>query len=132
MVDYGHRVSVNWHATGADLMHIDVIDDLSTFAALRGNWDRFYKADPEAQFFLTWQWLSDWLAVYPTVWFVLAAKRSKADAEYIAFLPMRPRVDCDKEVGFRSELVLAGAAFSDYTGFLATPEFEAEVVPAFA
>ena len=113
-------------------MHIDVIDDPSTFTALRGNWDRVYQADPEAQFFLTWQWLSDWLAVYQTVWFVLAAKPNKTDAEYIAFLPMRLRVDFDKEVGFCNELVLAGAAFSDYTGFLAKPEFEAEVVPAFA
>jgi CelD/BcsL family acetyltransferase involved in cellulose biosynthesis len=113
-------------------MHIDAIDDLSAFNALRANWDAVYQADPEAQLFLTWRWLSDWLAVYRTVWFVLAAKRNKTDTEYVAFLPMRLLVDFDKKVGFSNELILAGAAFADYTGFLARPEFEAEVIPAFA
>jgi tetratricopeptide (TPR) repeat protein len=76
--------------------------------------------------------MSDWLAVYQTVWFVLAAKRNKTDAEYVAFLPMRLRVDFDKKVGFCNELIVAGTFFSDYTGILARPEFEAETVPAFA
>lgn len=113
-------------------MHIDVIDEMSGFNVLRRDWDAVYEADPEAQFFLSWQWLSDWLAVYRTVWFVLAAKRNKTDAEYGAFFPMRLRVDFDKNVGFRNELIPAGALFSDYTGILARPEFEAEAVPAFA
>src|SRR5580704_1570335 len=104
-------------------MHIHVIDELSDFNALRRNWDTVYEADPEAQFFLSWQWLSDWLAVYQTVWFVLAAKRKKTDAEYVAFLPMRLRVYFDKKVGFCNELIVAGTFFSDYTGILARPEF---------
>jgi hypothetical protein len=36
-------------------MHIDVIDRFSEFEARRHNWDAVYAADPEAQFFLSWQ-----------------------------------------------------------------------------
>lgn len=113
-------------------MYIRVIDDFSDFAAVRGDWDAVYAADPEAQFFLSWQWLSDWLACHKTVWFVLAAKRHETDAEYAAFLPMRMRTKFDEKLGFFNQLHFAGDGFSDYTGILTQPEFEADVVPAFA
>lgn len=113
-------------------MYIRVIDDLSEFAAVRDDWDAVYAADPEAQFFLSWQWLSDWLACHKTVWFVLAAKRHETDDQYAAFLPMRMRTKFDEKLGFFNQLYFAGDGFSDYTGILTQPEFEAEVVPAFA
>ncbi len=113
-------------------MHIDVIEGESDFDVLRRDWDSVYDADPEAQFFLSWQWLSDWLATHRTVWFVLAAKRHEADPEYVAFLPMRMRTDFDKKHGFHNDLCFAGDGFSDYAGILTRPEFEAEAVSAFA
>lgn len=113
-------------------MHIDVIDQLDDFRALRPAWDEVYKADPEAQIFLSWQWLSDWLEKFRSVWFILAAKHSETDAEYVAFLPLRMLNNFDKQHGFSNELILAGAAYSDYTGILSRPEFEAKAVPAFA
>jgi CelD/BcsL family acetyltransferase involved in cellulose biosynthesis len=113
-------------------MHIDVIGELNDFDALRRDWDTVYEADPEAHFFLSWQWLSDWLTIHRTVWFVLAAKRNETDAEYVAFLPLRMHTGFDKKHGFSNELVFAGAGFSDYTGILARPELEAEAVSAFA
>lgn len=113
-------------------MYIRVIDDFGEFAAVRGDWDAVYAADPEAQFFLSWQWLSDWLTCHKTVWFVLAAKRDESDEAYAAFLPMRMRTQYDEKLGFFNQLHFAGDGFSDYTGILTRPEFEAEVVPAFA
>jgi len=56
-------------------MHIDVIDKFSEFDARRHNWDKIYASDPEAQFFLSWQWVAEWLTTYRTIWFILAAKR---------------------------------------------------------
>jgi len=113
-------------------MYIDVIEELSDFDALRPAWDAVYEADPEAHFFLSWQWLSGWLATHRTVWFVLAAKRNDTDPEYVAFLPMRMTTGFDKKHGFFNELSFAGCGFSDYAGILAKPEFEAEAVPALA
>lgn len=113
-------------------MHIDVITEFNDFSDLRANWERVYDADPEAHFFLSWQWLADWLTVHRTVWFVLAAKRQQTDADYIAFLPLRLRTDFDKKDGFYNELFFAGDGFSDYAGVLTTPEAETEAVPALA
>jgi hypothetical protein len=113
-------------------MHIDVIDNLDDLKALRGNWDAVYAADPEAQFFLSSGWQSDFLANFWTVWFVLAAKRNESDSEYVAFLPMRTKPVFDKRVGFYNEITFGGGAYSDYAGILSLPEVEAEAVPAFA
>ena len=113
-------------------MHITVIDAISDLSALRRNWDAVYEADPEAQFFLSWQWLFDWLNLHHTPWFVLAAKQNATDTEHVAFLPLRIYTSFDDKHGFTNELQFAGAAFSDYAGLLSRPEFEAEAVPAFA
>ncbi|HEV2100049.1 MAG TPA: GNAT family N-acetyltransferase [Stellaceae bacterium] len=113
-------------------MHIDVFDKFSEFDALRRNWEAVYEADPEAHFFLSWQWLADWLATHRTIWFILAAKRRATDAEYAAFLPMRMRTEFNKKHGFTNEISFAGSGFSDYAGILTEPQFEAEAAPAFA
>jgi CelD/BcsL family acetyltransferase involved in cellulose biosynthesis len=113
-------------------MLIDVFEGIIDFQALRGNWEAVYQADPEAQFFLSWQWLADWLTTHPSIWFVLAAKRQPSDSEYVAFLPLRMRIGFDEKPGFYNELFLAGDGFSDYNGILTRPDCEAETVPAFA
>jgi tetratricopeptide (TPR) repeat protein len=115
-----------------DQMRIDVIDNFDDFNALRRDWDAVYEADPEAHFFLSWQWLSDYLTVNRTVWFVLAAKSNETDARYAAFLPMRMQTLFDKERGFTNEFIPAGVWFSDYTGILSRPDVEEEAVVAFA
>ena len=113
-------------------MHIDVIDKFSEFDARRHNWDKIYASDPEAQFFLSWQWVAEWLTTYRTIWFILAAKRRATDTEYAAFLPLRMRTDFDKDHGFTNEISFAGSGFSDYAGILAEPQAESEAIPAFA
>ena len=42
-------------------MHIDIIETLPSLAKLEDNWNAVYDADPEAQVFLSWKWLSGWL-----------------------------------------------------------------------
>ena len=44
------------------LMRVDVITDRSRLLKLRDNWNEVYAADPDAQFFLSWTWMSAWLA----------------------------------------------------------------------
>lgn len=111
-------------------MHIDLIEDWEGLNALRGDWERIYASDPEAHMFLSWTWMTDWLAHCRTPWVVLAAKRDAADPGYSALLTLRIRTFFDRG-GFYNQLSFAGEPFCDYGGFLALPEVEAEVASAF-
>lgn len=112
-------------------MRIDVIDTLADFAKLEDNWNAIYDADPDAQLFMSWRWLSGWLGQIASPWFVLAAKAdNKADGPYAAFLPMR--IQTKTENGrIHNELNMAGNFTADYTGFLCEPGAEHLAIPAF-
>lgn len=112
-------------------MHVDVIEEFGALERVRGDWEAVYAADPEASFFMSWSWISDWLAAHPTIWLVLAVKQTPTDEHYVAFLPLRMRVHFDKEKGFFNELYLAGSGYSDHAGVLAHPDFEVAAVSAF-
>lgn len=113
-------------------MRIDVIDTLPDFARLEENWNAVYDADPDAQLFMSWKWLSGWLGQISSPWFVLGAKASeKADAPYVAFLPMRIQTKLEN-ARFHNELNMAGNFSADYTGVLCAPGAEHQVLPAFA
>ena len=71
-------------------MHIDIIDTLPSLARLESNWNAVYDADDEAHVFLSWQWLSGWLACIQGPWFILAARDGDTpDQPYVAFFPLR-------------------------------------------
>ena len=55
------------------MIRIDVIDTFSAVQRLEQNWNEVYDADPDAQFFLSWRWLSGWLGQIVTPWLILAA-----------------------------------------------------------
>jgi hypothetical protein len=111
-------------------MQIDVIKDIQDFAKLREHWDAVYFADPEAQFFLSWTWLSGYLKGTPK-WFILAAKPdANASSPPVAFFPLRLRMAKTKEGGARKEVAMVGNRGADYTGFICIPEFQDEAIPA--
>ena len=113
-------------------MRVDVIDNFQDFNSLRNNWDAVYEADPEARFFLSWMWLSQWLPALRTHWLILAVK-PKADAsDYIAFFPLRIGTKLRKGVGFYNEIHMAGNYSADYTGFICTPDAQHFAIPALA
>ncbi len=116
-------------------MHIDIIDDLKTLTQLRSNWDAVYEADPDAQFFLSWDWLSKWFKSFSSPngeWFILAAKPSADAPSYVAFFPLQLRTEMKKDGTFYNEVRMGGSEFADYTGILCLPEFEDRAIPAFA
>lgn len=114
-------------------MIIEVIDDLETFARLKGNWDAVYDADPEAQFFLSWDWLSQWIGHLNGPWFVLAAKANAAASQYVAFFPLKLKTkERAAGVGFYDEISMVGNYAADYTGFICSPEHQDNAIPAFA
>jgi tetratricopeptide (TPR) repeat protein len=112
-------------------MLIDVIDDFGAFERLKPDWDDVYDADPDAQLFLSWIWLSQWIPMLSDPWFILAARPAEG-AKYIAFLPLRWRLREDGKRGFHNEINMIGNFAADYTGFVCKPEFDERAIPAFA
>jgi tetratricopeptide (TPR) repeat protein len=112
-------------------MQIDIIDDCTTFNKIRENWDSVYIADPQAQFFLSWVWLSVWLPMVHEQWFILAAKPNTHYSYYIAFFPLKMLIEKQDDGSFYTELCMAGNSMADYTGMICQPGYEEEVIPAF-
>jgi len=113
-------------------MRIEIIDSFRGLTELRANWDAVYDADPEAQFFLCWTWMSKWLASIDKPWFILAARPDAGSSDYVAFLPLWLGTKERKSGGFYNEVNMGGNHVSDYTGFLCRPKLEAQAIPAFA
>jgi tetratricopeptide (TPR) repeat protein len=113
-------------------MEIDIITDFDTLMAIRENWNFIYKADPQAQFFLSWDWLSGWLKIIKEPWFILAAKPSNHSRSYVAFFPLKTIVQHELGGRFYNDLCMAGNSMADYTGLICLPSYEEEVIPAFA
>jgi tetratricopeptide (TPR) repeat protein len=112
-------------------VHIDIIETLPSLAKLEDNWNAVYDADPEAQIFLSWKWLSGWFAHIEGPWFILAAKSSDStEAPYVAFFPLRLQTTIEKDV--LHEVKMAGNFSADYTGIVCAPNAEGKVIPSFA
>jgi tetratricopeptide (TPR) repeat protein len=111
-------------------MLIDIIDDFASFERLKADWDDVYDADPDAQVFLSWTWLSQWIPMLSGQWFILAAKPEPA-ARYVAFFPLRWNLK-EGKTGFHNEINMIGNYAADYTGFICRPECDAPTVAAFA
>lgn len=114
-----------------DAVQIRVIDNLQAFTELRDEWDLVYEKDPDAQFFLSWTWLSQWLPMLAGPWFILAVKPAGTE-HHVAFLPLRLRLKERKQGGFCNEINMAGNYQADYTGFICMPEFDSRAIPALA
>ncbi|MEG4813327.1 GNAT family N-acetyltransferase [Microcoleus sp. K5-D4] len=113
-------------------MQIEKIDNFETFNKIRENWNSVYAADHQAQFFLSWIWLSGWLQMVYEPWFILAAKPDTHDSSYVAFFPLKILLTHQDGGGFETEICMAGNSMADYTGLICLPGYEAEVIPAFA
>ena len=112
-------------------MHVDVIASRDALLRLRSNWDAVYQADPEAQLFMSWTWISGWFERLGSQWLVLAAKDSLEQSDYVAFFPLQLRTERNRDGTFHNELRSGGGYFAGYTGFLCDPRFE-HAICAFA
>ena len=115
-------------------MHIDVLKKYSEFEKLRANWDVLYQIDPEAQLFLSWEWLSQEFIRRPDHWFyILAVRPNRAGSDYVAFFPLRLTLRTrGSNQGFHNELQMAGNYWADYNGIICHPEHEQQAIPALA
>jgi CelD/BcsL family acetyltransferase involved in cellulose biosynthesis len=112
-------------------MHIDRIDNLADFERLRASWDVAYSADPNAQVFVSWNWLRAWFEISASDWFVLAA-RDQTTGEYFGFLPLATHPIRVSKIEVMRELRMGGKPFGPITGFIADPKYEAAAIAAIA
>lgn len=112
-------------------MQILQIETLESFGEFRDDWNRVYAQDPDAPFFLSHNWLSQWLPMLSGPWVILAAK--PADSPHVvAFMPLRIRIRESKRGELFNEINMAGNYQADYTGFISVPECDHRAIPAFA
>ena len=107
-------------------------DTVVGFDAVRDNWDQVYRDDPDAQHFLSWTWLKDFLG-HRGRWFVLALREREPDSAYVAFFPLRLTTKLDAQSGvFYDEIIMGGNYSADYTGFIVMPGYEQDAISGFA
>ncbi|WP_378949160.1 GNAT family N-acetyltransferase [Mesorhizobium sp. ANAO-SY3R2] len=112
-------------------MQVDVITEIDELEKLHADWDRLYEVDPEAQLFVSWNWLVPYMRHYKGTWFVLAARPGTPDAPYVAILPLRMRTRMNKTGLFFNEINMAGNNAADYTGAICAPEHAEKALQAF-
>lgn len=115
-------------------MHVDVIKSRDTLLRIRSNWEAVYQADPEAQFYMSWTWIAGWFENLGCQWIVLAAKADANATDYVGFFPLQLRTDRsrDGDGTFHNELRTGGGYFAGYTGFICDPQFQQDIILAFA
>ncbi|MCO6389286.1 GNAT family N-acetyltransferase [Aliihoeflea sp. 40Bstr573] len=116
---------------GHGVMLIDVITSRKNLEALKDNWDELYRSDPEAQYFLSWQFMSAFLRRFDGEWLVLAARTRPAPAPYVALMPLRLETRLSgKEGHFCHDIHMGGAYVADYTGAICAPKFARSALSA--
>lgn len=112
-------------------MQIDIIEETSALESLRDHWQALYDRDPEANYFLSWTWMSAWLKRAQAKWLVLAARPKPGHAP-VALLPILLLTKMNPEVGFYNEIQMGGHYLAGYTGFLCDPAWQDKALPAIA
>ncbi len=112
-------------------MHVEIIEGADAFRALREDWIAVYDSDPEAQFFLSYDWLFGTRGGPGHTGLVLAARAEGPESPLVAFTSLRCRTQHGSE-GFSTEFGFSGNYVSDYNGFICRPEYEDQAIPAMA
>ncbi|QKV19405.1 GNAT family N-acetyltransferase [Oricola thermophila] len=110
-------------------MRVELIDGRKAIAALRPHWNAVYEADPEATYFLSYEWQFGTPEGAGRFGYVLAVREPGSGPGYVAFLPLR-RVTKHAETGFYNEIYLSGCYSSDYAGLICRPDHEEEALSA--
>ncbi|TPN85525.1 GNAT family N-acetyltransferase [Mesorhizobium sp. CU2] len=114
-------------------MQVDIISTRDALNGLKQNWDDLYQKDPEAQFFLSWTFLSSYMRRYEDAWSVLAVRPGKPGSPYVALLPLRLRTRLNKKTGIcHNEINMAGNYAADYAGIVCAPGYAERAIPALA
>ncbi len=110
-------------------MEAAVITTVDTFVAERERWEALYRADPQAQMFLSWAWLAAYLPGVRDAWEIHVLRDEDA---FVAALPLLIRPLPHRRLPFARELAFAGDPLADYRGMLCRTGRTDEATAAFA
>lgn len=115
-------------------MRVDIIETYTEFEKLKSNWEAVYEADSEAQFFLSWNWLSQVFSQHRKGWFIIAVKPGNTNSNYVAFFPLRLKTRMSRTLHeLYNDISVAGRFFwADYSGFICHPDYDDEAIPHFS
>jgi CelD/BcsL family acetyltransferase involved in cellulose biosynthesis len=110
-----------------------VVDRFSSFDQLEGirsRWTELYENDPQANLFLSWEWLSACLTTERRSWMVLGVR--DGEQPHLAFLPLSFGRFPKLGPALNRELSLGPSPRADFTGMVSTPEEAWRIIPALA
>ncbi len=114
-------------------MPVEVIENREIFNSMREQWNSVYRVDNEAQWFLSWQWLSQLYARRDEPLRILIYRPHSSERSPVAFFPIRQQIHLSKRrVDITTVYRLPGNYWADYTGLLCNPEYEQSAIPAFS
>lgn len=115
-------------------MHVDVIETWDAFLGLQQAWEAVHTRDPDAGYFLSWQWMGEVFRANPDRWRVLAVRPDDAGSDHICFFPLKLGTRWSgSSRQFTTEIQAAGRlSWGQYTGFICLPEQEKPAVSAVA
>lgn len=114
-------------------MSVETIRTREQLLTLRDNWSHVYCEDPEAQYFLSWQWLWHLYERRDEPLQILAYRDSTAGSSFQAFLPLRSHLHLSKrQARFIPQCRAAGNFWADYTGLICAPRHETDAIPELA
>ena len=110
---------------------VDAFDTAEQLWRLKPVWEALYENDPEADFFLSFKWLSGIFRANPGRWSLYAVRHA---GRYVCLFPARRDQRKSASAGvIRMELRAAGRlTFSEYTGFICDPAHAAPALAALA
>lgn len=119
---------------GQEQLLVEMIDTPTELMALETAWRSLEARDPEATFFLSWDWLSEAFRQHPTRWRVLVVRQGTDEDSCIALMPLKYRLRWSETRNqFQSQIEAGGRLlFSEYTGFLCDPRSEQAAMWALA
>ncbi|AZV78512.1 GNAT family N-acetyltransferase [Parasedimentitalea marina] len=115
-------------------LRVETVDTFAGFQAIEAAWKTLEDRDPEATFFLSWDWLAQAFRDNPYRWSVLAVYAPDGEDVIVGLLPLKYGVHWSTTRNeFQTEIEAGGRLlFSEYTGFLCDPDKEVAVMEALA
>ena len=117
---------------GGSQIAVEVIDTMEALEKIRGPYRAVHRADPDADVFLSWEWLARVFADHAGAWRIYAVRDARVRGGYAGFLPVQCFVRWSvSRKKFQTTLTDAGRLGQGQSvGFVCVPSLEDQVLEA--